>query len=134
MAVTYPKKFLNTLSARDVMRQVVKDPEIHYITLNRYRYNEQRSCKDLTDLIETLDGQSPDLIKDLSHHVADEARHAMWLTDLLVDLGAAVNTPPGLSYIDEFERLLDQDSLKFENRLEDGIIAALVSINVTEKR
>ncbi len=134
MAVTYPKKFLNTLSARDVMRQVVKDPEVHHITLNRYRYNEQRSCKDLTDLIETLNGQPADLVKDLSHHVSDEARHAMWLTDLLVDLGADVNTPPGLSYIDEFERLLDQDSFQTSERLDDGIIAALVSINVTEKR
>jgi hypothetical protein len=134
MAVTYPKKFLNTLSARDVMRQVVKDPEVHYITLNRYRYNEQRSCKDLTDLIETLNGKPADLVKDLSHHVADEARHAMWLTDLLIDLGADVNTPPGISYIDEFERLLDQESFKTSERLDDGIIAALVSINVTEKR
>jgi hypothetical protein len=134
MAVTYPRKFLNTLSARDVMRQVVKDPEVHYITLNRYRYNEQRSCKDLTDLIETLNGKPADLVKDLSHHVADEARHAMWLTDLLIDLGADVSTPPGLSYIDEFERLLDQESFQTSERLEDGIIAALVSINVTEKR
>lgn len=131
MAVTYPRKFLNTLSARDVMQQVIKDPEIHYITLNRYRFNEQRSCKDLTELIETLNGQPQDLVQDLSRHVAEEARHAMWLTDLLIDLGASVDTPPGLSYIDEFERLLDQDS--FDN-LEDGVIAALTSINVTEKR
>jgi hypothetical protein len=131
MAVTYPRKFLNTLSARDVMQQVIKDPEVHYITLNRYRFNEQRSCKDLTELIETLNGQPQDLVKDLSRHVAEEARHAMWLTDLLIDLGAPVDTPPGLSYIDEFERLLDQDS--FDN-LEDGVIAALASINVTEKR
>lgn len=134
MTVTYPRRFLNTLSARDVMQQVVKDPEIHHITLNRYRYNEQRSCKDLTNLIETLNGNPKDLVKDLSHHVADEARHALWLTDLLVDLGAEVGTPPGLSYIDEFERLLDQDSFQGSDRLEDGVISALVAINVTEKR
>lgn len=134
MAVTYPRKFLNALSARDVMQQVVKDQEIHYITLNRYRYNEQRSCKDLTDLIETLNGRPTDLVQDLSHHVSDEARHAMWLTDLLVDIGAPIDTPPGLSYIDEFERLLDRDSLSTQGHLEDGIIAALASINVTEKR
>lgn len=134
MTVTYPRRFLNTLSARDVMQQVVKDPEIHHITLNRYRYNEQRSCKDLTNLIETLNGKPQDLVKDLSHHVADEARHALWLTDLLVDLGAEVGTPPGLSYIDEFERLLDQDSFQGPDRLEDGVISALVAINVTEKR
>lgn len=134
MTVTYPRRFLNTLSARDVMQQVVKDPEIHHITLNRYRYNEQRSCKDLTNLIETLNGKPQDLVKDLSHHVADEARHALWLTDLLVDLGADLGTPPGLSYIDEFERLLDQDSFQGPDRLEDGVISALVAINVTEKR
>jgi rubrerythrin len=134
MAVTYPRKFLNALSARDVMNRVVHDPEIHYITLNRYRYNEQRSCKDLTDLIETLNGKPADLVKDLSHHVSDEARHAVWLTDLLVDLGVEISTPPGLSYIDEFERLLDQDSLKDANDPESGVIAALASINVTEKR
>jgi rubrerythrin len=134
MAVTYPRKFLNALSARDVMNRVVHDPEIHYITLNRYRYNKQRSCKDLTDLIETLNGKPADLVKDLSHHVSDEARHAVWLTDLLVDLGVEISTPPGLSYIDEFERLLDQDSLKDANDPESGVIAALASINVTEKR
>ncbi len=134
MAVTYPRKFLNALSARDVMKQVVQDQEIHYITLNRYRYNEQRSCKDITELIESLNGRPVDLVQDLSHHVADEARHAVWLTDLLVDLGASVATPPGLSYIDEFERLLDRDSLSTEDRREDGIIAALAAINVTEKR
>ncbi|MBE9136261.1 ferritin-like domain-containing protein [Nodosilinea sp. LEGE 07088] len=134
MAVTYPRKFLNALSARDVMNRVVHDPEIHHITLNRYRYNEQRSCKDLTDLIETLNGKPADLVKDLSHHVSDEARHAVWLTDLLVDLGVEISTPPGLSYIDEFERLLDQDSLKDANDPETSVIAALASINVTEKR
>jgi hypothetical protein len=35
------------------MKQVVRDREIHLITLNRYRYSEQRSCKDLTDLTES---------------------------------------------------------------------------------
>ncbi|MFZ4639987.1 MAG: ferritin-like domain-containing protein [Nodosilinea sp.] len=134
MAVTYPRPFLNVLSARDVMKQVVQDQEVHYLTLNRYRYNEQRSCKDLTDLIESLNGQPKDLVRDLSHHVADEARHAVWLTDLLVDLGAEINTPPGLSYIDEFERLLDQESFTTQDQFEDAVIAALVSINVTEKR
>jgi hypothetical protein len=134
MAVTYPRKFLNALSARDVMKQVVQDQEIHYITLNRYRYNEQRSCKDLTELIETLNGHPADLVRDLSRHVSDEARHAVWLTDLLVDIGGPIDTPPGLSYIDEFERLLDRDSFSAEGQLEDRIIAALASINVTEKR
>ena len=134
MAVTYPRPFLNVLSARDVMKQVVQDQEVHYLTLNRYRYNEQRSCKDLTDLIESLNGQPKDLVRDLSHHVADEARHAVWLTDLLVDLGADINTPPGLSYSDEFERLLDQESFTTQDQFEDAVIAALVSINVTEKR
>jgi hypothetical protein len=132
MTVVYPRKFQNKLSARDVLKRVVSDREIHLITLNRYRYSEQRSCKDLTALIELLNGKPPELIKDLSHHIADEARHAMWLTDLLVELGANVGTPPGSSYIDEFERLLDsQDPTK---NLDDFVISTLAAINVTEKR
>ena len=131
MTVAYPRKFLNFLSARDIMKRVVSDREVHLITLNRYRYNEQRSCKDLTGVIEKLDGQPPELIQDLSRHVCDEARHAMWLTDLLMDLGADIGTPPGASYIDEFERLIDQDNY---DDAEAVVIASLVATNVTEKR
>jgi hypothetical protein len=137
MTVVYPRKLessFGTLSARDILQQVIRDREIHLLTLNRYRYSEQRSCKDLTDLIEQLDGKAPDLIKDLSHHIADEARHAMWLTDLLVDLGAEVNTPPGASYIDEFERLLDREYADPAQALDDFLISSLAAINVTEKR
>lgn len=134
MTVTYPRKFQNTFGAREIMQRVVQDRELHLITLNRYRYNEQRSCKDLTDLIEKLDGQPPELVRDLSRHVAEEARHAMWLTDLLLELGADIGTPPGMSYIDEFERLLDQDTYVRDQNREEGTIAALASINVTEKR
>ncbi len=136
MTVVYPRKLASsfgTFSARDVLTQVVRDAEIHYLTLNRYRYSEQRSCKDLTDLIEQLDGRAPELIKDLSRHISDEARHAMWLTDLLVDLGVKVGTPPGSSYIDEFERLLDRENMSSEN-LDDAIISTIAAINVTEKR
>lgn len=133
MKVTYPRKY-NGMNARDILKKVVEDPEIHLITLNRYRYNEQRSCKDLTDVIEKLNGHPQELVQDLSRHVSDEARHAMWLTDLLVDLGADIGKPPGVSYIDEFERLLDQESYDSEINLEASIIAALTSINVTEKR
>ncbi|MEG3910974.1 ferritin-like domain-containing protein [Microcoleus sp. w2-18bC1] len=110
---------------------VVRDREIHLITLNRYRYSEQRSCKDLTDVIERLDGEPAELVRDLSRHISDEARHAMWLTDLLVDLGQNVGTPPGISYIDEFDRLLNKEQYR---NLDDGIIAVLAAINVTEKR
>jgi len=134
MTVAYPRKLQNSIGAREIMRQVVRDREIHIITINRYRYNEQRSCKDLTEVIELLNGKEPRLIRDLSHHISDEARHAMWLTDLLVDLGENVGTPPGNSYIDEFNHLLDKDSFDSESKLEDGIIAALAAINVTEKR
>ncbi|NJO93566.1 MAG: DUF455 domain-containing protein, partial [Hydrococcus sp. RM1_1_31] len=56
MTVAYPRKFINSMSARDIMKRVVRDREIHLITLNRYRYNEQRSCKDLTNVIESLNG------------------------------------------------------------------------------
>jgi hypothetical protein len=136
MTVVYPRKLqssLGSFSARDVMKQVVLDREIHLITLNRYRYSEQRSCKDLTNLIEHLNGKPPELVKDLSRHVSDEARHAMWLTDLLVDLGGSVGTPPGMSYIEEFERLLDQDVPSPES-LDDFVISSLAAINVTEKR
>ncbi|MCF4970770.1 ferritin-like domain-containing protein [Nostoc sp. CMAA1605] len=134
MTVAYPRKFQNTLSARDVLKQVVSDREIHLITLNRYRYSEQRSCKDLTDVIERLNGKPPELIRDLSHHIADEARHAMWLTDLLVDLGANVGTPPGSSYIEEFERLLDSEQYDPAQDLDSFLISAIAAINVTEKR
>ncbi len=134
MTVTYPRKFQNTLGARDILKQVVGDRELHLITLNRYRYSEQRSCKDLTEIIEKLDGQPRELVQDLSHHISDEARHAMWLTDLLVELGADVGTPPGSSYIDEFDRLIDRESYDSKRNQEDGIIAALAAINITEKR
>ncbi|HEY9668630.1 MAG TPA: ferritin-like domain-containing protein [Coleofasciculaceae cyanobacterium] len=134
MTVAYPRKFKNAMSARDIMKNVVRDREIHLITLNRYRYSEQRSCKDLTDVIERLNGQPKGLIRDLSHHIADEARHAMWLTDLLVDLDADIDTPPGISYIDEFERLTDRDIYQSESQREDAIISMLAAINVTEKR
>ncbi|AFY35932.1 ferritin-like domain-containing protein [Calothrix sp. PCC 7507] len=134
MTVTYPRKFQNALSARDILKQVVRDREIHLITLNRYRYSEQRSCKDLTNLIEQLNGQPRELVRELSHHVADEARHAMWLTDLLVELGANVGKPPGGSYIDEFERLLDHEHQDPATNLDDFVISVLAAINITEKR
>jgi uncharacterized ferritin-like protein (DUF455 family) len=134
MTVAYPRKFNNSMSARDIMRNVVRDREIHLITLNRYRFNEQHSCIDLTDVIEKLDGKPVELVRDLSHHVCDEARHAVWLTDLLVELGADIGTPPGVSYIGEFERLLDQEKYQQEHQREEAIIAALAAINVTEKR
>ncbi|WP_439342281.1 ferritin-like domain-containing protein [Vacuolonema iberomarrocanum] len=121
------------MSARDVLTQVVRDREIHHITLNRYRFSEQRSCKDLTDLIEQLDGNPVELVRDLSRHVSDEARHAMWLTDLLVDIGSSVGTPPGSSYIEEFERLLDREQATPEQG-DDFIISSMAAINVTEKR
>jgi hypothetical protein len=134
MSVAYPRKFKNALSARDIMKGVVQEREVHLVTLNRYRYNEQRSCKDLTDLIERLDGEPADLVRDLSRHVADESRHAMWLTDLLTEIGAEVGTPPGLSYIDTFERLVDAESHRDPHKKEEAIISALAAINVTEKR
>ena len=131
MTVAYPRKFRNELSAQAILAQVVKNREVHMVTLNRYRFNEQRSCKDLTDLIERLNGQPREIVKELSHHVSDEARHAYWLTDLLYDLGEDVGTPPGSSYIDEFERLLDYNA---NETPEDMLIEALAAINVTEKR
>jgi hypothetical protein len=131
MTVAYPRKLRNAMGAREILANVVRDREIHLITLNRYRYSEQRSCKDLTDVIERLDGEPAELVRDLSRHISDEARHAMWLTDLLVDLGQNVGTPPGISYIDEFDRLLNKEQYR---NLDDGIIAVLAAINVTEKR
>lgn len=134
MTVAYPRKLSKTLGAREILSQVVHEREIHLMTLNRYRYSEQRSCKDLTNLIEQLNGKSPELIKDLSRHIADEARHAMWLTDLLVDIGSSVGTPPGSSYIQEFERLLDAELHDVETDLDGFLISTLAAINVTEKR
>ncbi len=134
MTVAYPRKLNNAIGAREILAQVVRDREAHLITLNRYRFNEQRSCKDLTNLIESLNGKDAKLTRDLSRHVADEARHAMWLTDLLVDLGADVGTPPGSSYIEEFERLLDAEAYDPNSNLDDFLISSLAAINVTEKR
>ncbi|MEG4206364.1 ferritin-like domain-containing protein [Microcoleus sp. Pol7_A1] len=134
MTVAYPRKLRNAMGAREILARVVHDRELHLITLNRYRYSEQRSCKDLTDVIERLDGEPAELVRDLSRHISDEARHAMWLTDLLVDLGQNVGTPPGISYIDEFDRLLDKEQYDPKSNLDDSVIAGLVAINVTEKR
>jgi len=134
MTVAYPRKLNNSLSARDIMKNVIRDRELHLITLNRYRYSEQRSCKDLTDLIELLNGQPKELVRDLSYHISDEARHAYWLTDLLVELGASIGTPPGISYIEEFERLLDNEQKSPTKDLDDFVISSLAAINVTEKR
>jgi hypothetical protein len=134
MTVAYPRKLRNAMGAREILAQVVQDRELHLITLNRYRYSEQRGCKDLTDVIEKLDGEPAELVRDLSHHLSDEARHAMWLTDLLVDLGQNVGTPLGVSYIDEFDRLLDKEQQDPKRNLDDTIIAGLVAINVSEKR
>ena len=134
MTVAYPRKQRNAMGAREILAQVVRDREIHLITLNRYRYSEQRSCQELTDVIERLDGEPPELVRDLSRHISDEARHSMWLTDLLVDLGQNVGTPPGISYIDEFDRLLDKEQYDPKGNLDDSIISGLVAINVTEKR
>ena len=134
MTVAYPRKLRNAMGARQILDQVVRDREIHLITLNRYRFSEQRSCKDLTDLIEQLDGNPPELVRDLSRHISDEARHAMWLTDLLVDLDQNVGKPPGVSYIDEFERLFDSEQQDPSKDREDFVISSLAAINVTEKR
>ncbi|MGB5594884.1 MAG: ferritin-like domain-containing protein [Crocosphaera sp.] len=134
MVVASPGKVFNGMTARDMLKQVVSNREIHLITINRYRYNEQHSCKELTDVIEKLNGRPKELVQDLSRHVCDEARHAMWLTDLLVDLGADIGTPPGVSYIDEFENLIESDVTKEYNDMEEVIISALAAINITEKR
>lgn len=134
MTVAYPRRYRNRMSARDIMGRIVQEREVHLVTLNRYRYNEQRSCKDLTDVIERLDGEPPDLVRDLSRHVADEARHALWLTELLLEIGGDVGTPPGLSYIEEFERLVDADSYRDPAQKEEAMISSLAAINVTEKR
>jgi hypothetical protein len=136
MTITYPRKFRDRFGAREILSIVVRDREIHLMTLNRYRYSEQRACKDLTGLIERLDGHNRDLIRDLSRHIQEEARHAQWLTDLLYDLGADLNTPPGPSYIDEFERLV-ADNGEVPGRdiaPEAFVIDTLAAINATEKR
>ena len=54
MTVAYPHKFRGQLSAEDILDNVVRQRKAHMDTLNRYRFSEQRSCKDLTGLIEFL--------------------------------------------------------------------------------
>jgi hypothetical protein len=44
MAVAYPRKFQNAIGAREILTQVVRDREVHLVTLNRYGYSKQRSC------------------------------------------------------------------------------------------
>jgi hypothetical protein len=111
---------------------VVKERKLQVLFLNSYRFNEQRSCQELTALIEALDGKPRELVRDLSHHISDEARHAVWLTDLLVDMGEEIANPESGSYIDELNRLFDKSGDEVKN--EDGLIAVLASINSTEKR
>jgi hypothetical protein len=120
------------MGAREVMREVVKERKLQVLFLNSYRFNEQRSCQELTALIEALDGKPRELVRDLSHHISDEARHAVWLTDLLVDMGEEIANPESGSYIDELNRLFDKSGDEVKN--EDGLIAVLASINSTEKR
>jgi len=132
MAVTYPRKILNNVGPREVMAQVVQERKLQISFLNSYRFNEQRSCLELTALTEALDGEPRELVRDLSHHISDEARHAVWLTDLLFDLGEPLGNPPTGSYIDELNRLFDKSGDQVQQ--EDGLIAVLASINATEKR
>ncbi|MFM7360446.1 MAG: ferritin-like domain-containing protein [Cyanobium sp.] len=132
MAVTYPRKINNRVGPREVMAEVVKERKLQVLFLNSYRFNEQRSCQELTALIEALDGKPRELVRDLSHHISDEARHAVWLTDLLVDMGEEIANPQSGSYIDELNRLFDKSGDEVKN--EDGLIAVLASINATEKR
>jgi hypothetical protein len=137
MAVSYPRKVLNTIGPKEMMAEVVKERKIQILFLNSYRFNEQRSCQELTALMEALDGRPKQLVRELSHHVSDEARHAVWLTDLLCDLGEEIGNPKSGSYIDELNRLLDisvDDGNADSTHREDALIAALASINATEKR
>jgi hypothetical protein len=132
MAVTYPRKILNTIGPREVMGEVVKERKLQVLFLNSYRFNEQRSCLELTTLMEALDGKPRELVRELSHHISDEARHAVWLTDLLYEMGEEIANPESGSYIDELNRLFDKSGDEVQN--EDGLIAVLASINATEKR
>jgi hypothetical protein len=134
MTVAYPRKLRNAIGARQFLADIVPDRELHLMTLNHYRYSEQRTCKDLTNAIERLDGEPAELVRDFSRHLCDEARHAMWLTDLLVDLGENVGTPPGVSYVDELERLLDTEEKGPAKDREDFVISYITAINVSEKR
>jgi rubrerythrin len=132
MAVTYPRKILNTIGPREVMGEVVKERKLQLLFLNSYRFNEQRSCLELTTLMEALNGKPRELVRELSHHISDEARHAVWLTDLLYEMGEEIGNPESGSYIDELNRLFDKSGDEVQS--EDGLIAVLASINATEKR
>jgi hypothetical protein len=132
MAVSYPRKILNTIGPREVMAEVVKERKLQVLFLNSYRFNEQRSCLELTSLVESLNGKPRELVRELSHHISDEARHAVWLTDLLFEMGEEIGNPESGSYIDELNRLFDKSGDDVQQ--EDGLIAVLASINATEKR
>jgi hypothetical protein len=132
MTVAYPRKVLNTIGPREVMANVVKERKLQVLFLNSYRFNEQRSCLELTTLIEALDGKPRELVRDLSHHISDAARHADRRTDLLYEMGEEIANLPSGSYIDELNRLFDKTGGEIQQ--EDGLIAVLASINATEKR
>ncbi len=80
MTVNYPRKLQNALSARDILKIVVLDRELNLLTQIAIAIVSNVVTKDLTDLIELLDGKPKELVRDLSRHISDEARHAMWLT------------------------------------------------------
>jgi rubrerythrin len=132
MAVTYPRKILNRIGPRQVMAEVVKERKLQVLFLNSYRFNEQRSCQELTALIEALNGKPRELVRELSHHISDEARHAVWLTDLLYEMGEEIANPESGSYIDQLNRLFDKSGEEVQS--EAFLIAVLASINATEKR
>jgi len=132
MAVSYPRKVLNSIGPKEVFTEVVKERKAQVLFLNSYRFNEQRSCAELTNLLEALDGKPQELCREISHHINDEARHAVWLTDLLCELGEDIGNPKSGSYIDELNALFDKGADAVQQ--EDGLISALASINATEKR
>nr|RNJ66634.1 MAG: ferritin-like domain-containing protein [Leptolyngbya sp. IPPAS B-1204] len=121
------------VNAREFLRLIVPDPDAHAVTLNQYRFNEAASCTELATLIQQLDGQPPELVRDLAQHLAEEARHAAWLTELLVELDFSVENPPRLSYLSEFNHLLDPQ-VKQPHHHENFVIASLAAINASEKR
>lgn len=124
-----PRRF----NAREFFSLIVRDRTAHLAALNQYRFSEQRACLELTAWMEQLDGCPAQLIQDLSHHIADEARHATWLTGLLIDLDANIGNPVGLIYLKEFDHLLDVQ-IKHPKCREDFVIALLVVLNMSEKR
>lgn len=91
-----------------VLRQVVRNPELHIFQLKLYRYADSFGQTTLEKFIQRLG--DPELIRKVERHLADEAKHTKLLDQLLVEMGATPAFTPaeaGLKWIQTYIAQLD---------------------------